>query len=217
MTLKTAIWQLARRSSVTSRVLALRSLSRVSHLQSSGWFESFRKGLSVDASGSPIPWYTYGAIHFLASRVNSTMSVFEYGSGNSTLWWSKLGGRVTSCEHDTQWHRMMKERLPAAVKYIHADVSTGDYARQIQQQHETFDIVVIDGRDRVQCARFSAAALATRGVIVWDNSDRPDYRDGYEFLVNQGFRRVDFWGMGPINTYEWSTSIFYRSDNCLGL
>jgi len=217
MTLKTSLWTLARTNGVTSRLLALRSLSRVSHLRSSGWFESFRKGMSVDASGSPIPWYTYGAIRFLAGRVNPAMSLFEYGSGNSTLWWSTLVGRVTSCEHDAEWYRMMRGRLPAAVTYIQADESTGEYARQIEGQNATFDIVVIDGRDRVQCAKSSVAALTPAGVIVWDNSDRPDYREGYEFLRELGFRRVDFWGMGPINTYEWSTSIFYRSDNCLGL
>jgi len=217
MTLKTAIWQFARKNSVTSRMLALRSLSRASHLHSSGWFESFKEGMAIDGLGSPIPWITYGAIRFLAERVNPMMSLFEYGSGNSTLWWSSRVGRITSCEHDAAWYLLMKDRLPAKVRYVQAELSTGQYARQIESEDAQFDIVVIDGRDRVQCAKSSSGALALGGVIVWDNTDRPEYREGYEFLRDLGFRRVDFWGMGPINTYESSTSIFYRSENCLGL
>ena len=80
-----------------------------------------------------------------------------------------------------------------------------------------FDCVVIDGRDRVNCARHALGALTAGGVIVWDNSDRDCYQEGFDFLRDHGFRRIDFWGLGPINAYPWCTSIFYRDGNCLGL
>ena len=217
MSLKARLWQLARTNGATSRLLALRTLSRASHLRSIGWFDTFKSSMSIDASGAPIPWYTYPAIRFLSERVKPTMSVFEYGSGNSTLWWSSRVGRITSCEHDTVWYGKMRGLLPASVTYLQADEAGGAYARQISQQNAAFDIVVVDGRDRVQCARAATSAMSPEGVIVWDNSDRPDYSEGYDFLSALGFRRLDFWGMGPINTYEWSTSIFYRSGNCLHL
>jgi hypothetical protein len=80
-----------------------------------------------------------------------------------------------------------------------------------------FDIVVIDGRDRVSCARNSLGALKPDGVIVWDNADREEYRPGYQFLESNGFRRLDFAGLGPLNAYQSTTAVFYRDSNCLGI
>ncbi len=54
-------------------------------------------------------------------------------------------------------------------------------------------------------------------MVIWDNSDRSDYEEGYEFLLGQGFRRLDFYGLGPINVMASCTSVFYREQNCLGL
>jgi hypothetical protein len=44
--------------------------------------------------------------------------------------------------------------------------------------------------------------------VVFDNADR-DVK-GYEALEADGFARIDFRGLGPINSYEWCTSIFVR-------
>lgn len=218
MTFKTALATLARRHPTGSRWLALRSLSRESHLRASGWFESFRRGVPLDANGDEIPWYTYGAIRFLESRVGPSLSVFEFGSGHSTLWWSRRVARVVACENDRHWFELMRPRLPPSVRYIHDEASSGgSYAQQVVTVGEAFDIVVIDGRDRLRCAEHALAALRPTGVVVWDNSDRPEYEPGYAMLARHGFRRLDFWGMGPINTYEWCTSVFYRSENCLAL
>ena len=79
-----------------------------------------------------------------------------------------------------------------------------------------FDIIVIDGRHRVLCARYALEALKPDGIIVWDNTDRDRYREGYAYLESQGFQRRDFDGMGPINNFAWRTSIFYRPGNFLG-
>ena len=200
-------------------MLALRSLARASHLRSGGWFCSFQRAMPVDAKGEPIPWYTYSAIHFLAGRVTPAMAVFEYGSGNSTLWWSRRAGHVAACEHDAVWFELMRAKMPASVDYHHTDIlhSAEAYAGRAAASGRAADVIVIDGRERVRCARQSLAALKSDGVIVWDNSERAEYAEGFDFLAAAGFRRIDFWGMGPINTYEWCTSILYRDVNCLGI
>jgi hypothetical protein len=36
-------------------------------------------------------------------------------------------------------------------------------------------------------------------------------------LGEMGFRRVEFRGPAPINTWESETSVFYRPGNCLGI
>lgn len=108
--------------------------------------------------------------------------------------------------------------MPPNVTYIHRALEEdGDYCREIANHAPGFDVVVIDGRDRVNCARQAVGRLADAGVIVWDNAERERYREGYALLEAQGFRRIDFVGLGPINPKAWMTSIFYRAANCLGI
>jgi hypothetical protein len=161
---------------------------------------------------------TYPATAFLERRVNGSLRVFEYGSGNSTLWWAKRVAFVAAAEHDRRWAEKIRPALPANAQLHCVPLDPpGFYANSIRLANGPFDIVVNDGRDRVNCARAALAALNGRGVIVWDNSDRDEYAEGYRILANHGFRRVDFEGLGPTNAIPWTTSIFYRDGNCLGL
>ena len=201
-----------------STILALYVLRKKSYLNDLGWFHSFHHSLPIDRNGEANPWYAYSATTFLENRVHQGMSVFEYGSGNSTLWWAKRVSHLVSCEHDAQWYTRMQPVLPANVEYIHADLRTGDdYWRTILRYDQNFDLVIVDGLDRLRCAINCLPALSAEGVIVWDDTYREHYRSGYEILAGQGFRSLDFASMGPINAYGMCTSLFYRDGNCLGI
>jgi hypothetical protein len=125
--------------------------------------------------------------------------------------------RVVSCEHDREWFEQTRARAPTNAQVMHATREGHAYSNKILEYVNEFDIVVIDGRDRVRCARNAIHALKSTGVIVWDNSDRDYYQPGFDFLAANGFRRVDFFGMSPIVPFECSTAILYRNENCLGL
>lgn len=197
---------------------ALASLSHRGPLHDWGWFLSYKLKRSVDGKGGPIPWITYPALEFLAERVKPEMEVFEYGSGNSTMWWASRVKSVVSREHDRGWHDLMKDRVPANVELAHVDLEYGGaYSRQILQFRERFDIVVVDGRDRAACALNAPGALKPGGVILWDNTNRERYADGLNQLAQAGFRRIRFVGMAPIENAASETSILYRDGNCLGI
>ena len=66
------------------------------------------------------------------------------------------------------------------------------YAGEIAAYPGQFDILVIDGRDRVNCIKNGIGALRPGGVVIWDNSDREEYRSGYDLLTAAGFGRLDF-------------------------
>ena len=189
------------------------------YLLQTGWLRSLAVNRAVDADGEPVPWITYPAIDFLADRITSSMTVFEYGSGNSTLWWSARVAALVSCEHDKEWYSRLSPQIPKNTSYIlrRAKGGSTDYFMEITKYTEMFDIVVIDGRQRVSCVLNSLVALRRDGVIIWDNSDREEYREGYDFLAAANFKRLDFWGMGPLATRRWCTSVFYRRENCLGI
>ena len=65
-----------------------------------GHFLSTIQYSSVDKDNNPIPWYTYPAIEYLKQLDFSEKSIFEYGSGNSTIFWSKVAKSVISVEND---------------------------------------------------------------------------------------------------------------------
>lgn len=188
------------------------------YIEAKGWLRSLDERASIDKEGNPIPWITYPSITFLEQHLKPTMRVFEYGSGNSTKWWSQQVKSVVACEHDKTWYDLLKADLPENTEYIFCELEyDGAYCRTAQTYPNQFDLLVIDGRDRVNCARNCLPALKPDGVILWDNSDRDYYQEGYDFLTRNGFKRIDFWGIGPINHFEWSTSVFYRQNNCFGL
>ena len=197
-------------------LLSLYSLRKIGPLIEDGWFRSFRENRCVDAYGNSLPWMTYPAIDFLKKRIGKEMSVFEYGCGESTLWWSKMAKEVISVEHDKVWWENIAERIPENVNIFQIDLEYGgSYSSKISDYRDRFDIIVIDGRDRVNCARNCLGALKNDGVIIWDNSDREEYEPGYIFLYDNGFRKIAFAGFSPIVNIKSETGVFYREKNCL--
>jgi len=192
---------------------------RKRYLTRQGWIRSYASRTPVNVEGNPIPWFSYSSIAFLTDRLNADLKVFEYGSGNSTLWLSKRVEKVVSVEHETGWFEMIKEKLGRQknVEYLFRDLENGDYVAEISKYENEFDVVIIDGRQRAACALGAVHALTEAGVIIWDNAEREQYQEGQQQLMAQGFRRLDFHGLGPINSYASSTTVFYRDGNCLGI
>ena len=197
---------------------SLFSLTRTGPLKEDGWFRSFREEACVDADGNPLPWMTYPAVEFLIKRIHAEMSVFEYGCGESTLWWSSRVKEVISVEHNKDWYEKIARRTPKNVNLLHIELEYGGaYSKKLMEYREKFDIVMIDGRDRVNCVVNSLEALKPCGVIVFDNSDRKEYEEGYRFLYEHGFRKIEFVGFAPIVNVKSETGIFFRTNNCLGI
>ncbi len=194
------------------------TISTKGPLKESGWLRSFDEGEPVDDQGGPVPWMVYPAVEFLVPRLRPDMSVFEYGSGNSTLWWASRVRELVSCEHDPAWYEKVRAGVPANVTMLHVPlVPGGDYCRKVSEYREAFDIVIIDGRDRVNCAVHAMTALKPDGVILWDDTYRSEYQEGYDALARAGYRRIDFRGFAPVFNQYGQTGIFYRPGNCLGI
>lgn len=191
--------------------------SKASYLKVTGWQESLRRGYPCKPDGTELPWMNYPIIKFLEDRLNKDMTLFEFGSGFSTIFYSKLVKNVVSVEYDRTWHDLLKEKAPPNVEiiYIEAD-QDGRYCRAIDEREPT-DVVIIDGRDRVNCIRTSLNNLTERGVIILDDSDRKRYAPIFDIVSDSGFSILDFEGMKPTGFEVHRSSLFYRPGNCLGL
>ncbi len=188
------------------------------YLRESGWINSHRTRSAVDAESRPVPWYRYAATDFLAARISPELDVFEFGSGNSTLWWAQRVRSVVAVEHDPGWATEVAAAAPANAEVLRVPVEPdGDYCRTPQRLERAFHVLVIDGRDRVNCARQGVSTLTDDGVIVWDDSHRRRYAIGLSYLEQRGFRQLEFTGLGPIEASAGETSILYRPGNCLGI
>ncbi|MGZ3778662.1 MAG: FkbM family methyltransferase, partial [Mucilaginibacter sp.] len=80
---------------------------------------------------------------------------------------------------------------------------------------ESFDIIIVDGRDRVNCCKQAVDALSPTGVIVLDDSEREFYREAVDFLLKKRFKQLAFTGISPGLFYRKATSVFYKDVNCL--
>jgi predicted O-methyltransferase YrrM len=201
-----------------SRLKALLSLGHKGYLNDIGWFNAFDKKQSVDGNGKAIPWVTYSFIDFIKDRINKTQNIFEYGSGNSTIFYAERAGTVTSVEHDKGWFDAIKNSSPANAEMIFCELETdGDYAKKAASLGRKFDIIIVDGRDRVNCCKYGVDALSASGVIVLDDSERKVYDDARVFLKERGFKELFLSGISPGSLIEKATSVFYKADNCLDI
>ncbi len=201
-----------------NRLHTLLSFNKKGYLDDIGWFSAFDRKSPIDQDGNPIPWVTYSFIDFIKERLTKQHTVFEFGSGNSTYFYAKYAGVVVSVEHDKDWFDKIGNSKPENAEMIFCElIRDGDYCRMPLKLEETFDIIIIDGRDRVNCCKQAVNAVAQNGVIVLDDSEREFYREGINFLKSNGFKELSFSGISPGLFYRKSTSVFYKPDNCLNI
>jgi hypothetical protein len=209
------IKEILRKNRFTSRLLETYFFSK-KYLKPKGWFESRYLHQPIDSDMNPLPWFTYSSIHFISQKLSlKPMRVFEFGSGNSTLWFSSRVESIVSIEHETDFYsKILKKLRPIDNVSYELRKLNDNYNQKILEFENEFDIVIIDGRERVQCTKNCIKALKKNGVIIFDNSDRIQYKEAYNYLTEHRFKKIDFRGVGAIGHSEWQTTIYYRNDNC---
>ncbi len=200
------------------RLNALLSYGHKGYLATIGWFTAFDTHQAVDEAGQPLPWVTYSFIDFIKTRLNKELSIFEYGSGNSTLFYAKRVKRVVSVEHDEAWFKKIVEEKASNAEMIFTHLEKGgEYCQKAKLLGEKFEVIIVDGRDRVNCCKHSIDALTPNGVLVLDDLEREMYQEARTFLTEKGFKELPFTGISPGLFYNKATSVFYKADNCLGI
>ena len=176
------------------------------------------------------PWLPYLVADYIKQL--KPQRIFEWGSGESTLFFVSLGASIVSIEHDSQWYDETEPKLdklgmddyflvpyqdgtigsnPAnPIHYKSASTQLGEvnfkqYASVIDA-YEKFDLILIDGMARASCLYHAASHVAEGGCIVLDNAERDYYMQNVSFLF-EGWERILFEGYGPILDYQWKTLV----------
>ena len=184
------------------------------------------------------PWLSYDAIRYMEERLWPDSVVFEYGSGGSTLWFAERVGRVTSIEHDPDWHArvvreaeragitnctiVLREPAPWASSEGESADKRGEYSSPTTPgsfeeyvracegfADETFDLVLVDGKTRSACLRHVASKVRLGGLLALDDSELPVFRD--DVLSLAAWPSTSFEGLRPGSPSQSRTTFWERT------
>lgn len=182
-----------------------------------GQYNTIKLWSCVDANMNPIPWYTYPAIEYLNNIDFSQKIIFEYGCGNSSLYWGKRAKLVVSVEHDRDWYEKIIAKMEKNQVLLLKDKSS-EYENAINlplegkcKQAIRYDLIVLDGIRRKECARVIKNNLNMESdegcMVILDNSDW--HKNTAKYLRDElDLIQFDFHGFSPINAYTLTTSVF---------
>lgn len=139
------------------------------------------------------PWLGVDAIKKIEDIITPESRVLETGAGSSTLWLVSRVAYVVSFEHQEAWAKGVIEELnqrgiPRHKFEVYFNSSyPGEGVPNFDQMMDDFDLIIIDGRGRVQSVRTAYAYLKPGGWMVLDNSNRPRYEGAHLFLASLGW------------------------------
>ena len=170
----------------------------------------------VDRDNNPIPWYTYPAIEYISQFDYTDKSIFEFGCGYSSIFWAKRAKKVTSIEDNLNWFEKWQKEFDEPNLDIRWRDEGEIYENAIFEEDQKYDVIVIDGKRRFQCAQVAIQKLADGGMIILDDSDRVNTSDEYKKAITElktaNLLQVDFYGFCPMNVYTKTTTVFFKRD-----
>jgi hypothetical protein len=179
-----------------------------------------------------VPWVTDQTVTFLLNFIEGFEkengrfpAVLEFGMGSSSLFFGDRSSSLVSFEHDPEWYAKTTAMMDIQGWAPEAHLLERPYSRKIAEIIGTrkFDLILIDGRDRVSCLTelLRIGALSKDGVFVIDNTERMfDTDREYEpmlDLLGPKFKVVHFEQNGRDRTgwqsgHRWLSTVAWRRD-----
>lgn len=155
-----------------------------------------------------LPWLPYQATNYIESTLDNSpdsLEIFEWGTGGSTLWFTKniKTKWLISVEHNLDWSNKVKSELSQVehCPYIHhfvppepsslgsdpgnpehyksASTELGEvnFRRYVSviDKYGLFDLILIDGMARASCLAHAFNHIKPGGCIVLDNTGDRPY------------------------------------------
>jgi predicted O-methyltransferase YrrM len=134
-----------------------------------------------------IPWLTQEANSILLGTLHTWMKGFEWGSGKSTLFFSKRVSFLVSIEHDYYWYRLVRswsdrEHINNCdLRFINSPQRYVEIINEFPDEY--FDFILIDGVLRLRCLLSALSKLKRGGFLIFDNTETyGNLLDSYSFL-----------------------------------
>lgn len=163
------------------------------------------------------PWVARFALIFLDRLLDTEMKGLEWSTGSSTQWVLMRVKSLISIEHHAKWSKgvavalgnIFPEKFLIARWQLHAiealpgtkekgpdkedPIKFKEYiaAKFLPKEKGIYDYISVDGRARVPCFKRALPLLKPEGgIIMLDNSERPEYDEAFK-VVPQHWLRFD--------------------------
>ena len=177
----------------------------------------FNRRLPIDYE---LPWWSFRSIEY-ADMVFPGKSIFEFGTGGSTIRFSRMCKSVTSVEDNEGWLKIVQTKANLEnitninFNYHYFDFdhpksfNKSEYLRAYDGSKE-YDVVIIDGQDqtfreRIACFKHVEPSIKEGGIIVVD-----DWWRYIELLECNRAKEIKvFESVGPCRYGVTSTAFFH--------
>jgi hypothetical protein len=162
----------------------------------------------------PLPWITFAAAREISRRLGPDSTMFEFGAGNSTLYWARRITHVTAVEHDAQWFALVG-RLASArgldnIDLVHAADQAAYIGALDRLRGREFDAVVVDGAYRRECVLAAIGHVKKGGMLIVDNTDWHWFQEDPLRGIPDDWSRLPFGGYAPMMGYPSETTVYVR-------
>jgi len=144
------------------------------------------------------------------SKKNKCLNILEWGSGNSTIYFSKflkqkkIHFKWIAVEHFIPWYEkvigMFKENgLSKNVecvlvnptletdKNIQETLDLSDYIHFPTTTSLKFHFILVDGRKRAECLEQASKSVTSDGVVVLHDAEREWFQSGFKYYASGEF------------------------------
>lgn len=152
------------------------------------------------------PLMNESEVEHICSLVNKDSTMFEWGSGNSTIFFSKIAKSISSVEHNLYWYNRIvqeikeKEINNVSLAYVRPnmpyrhfkdghsllmDMRTYEFNNYINAinyfPQKNYDFFVLDGRARPQCAEMALRFCHEDSIVFMQEFYRARYSVALEW------------------------------------
>ena len=123
---------------------------------------------------APLPIINYNAIRIFKIIVKKKkISVLEFGSGRSTLWWQNQNiTKITSVEHNKFWYEKIRNKIKLQDK-VNLCYANNENEYVSVGKTEKYDLIIIDGWVRDKCSKYILENnIHDSSIIYLDDSDK---------------------------------------------
>ena len=177
------------------------------YFKSIGVFNSKSNSI-MNGEGEIIPLLTTSFLYWFETQSWHSMKLLEFGSGGSTLYFSKFFKSLTSFETNKDWYEQISSKAPKNVSVIKVKSIIESLRENIIKDISDFDVILIDaGENRAKITHW-LVNKNFKGIIFFDNSDH--YRNSIKTFIDNEYIEIPFFGLKPIEDCVSCTSILIK-------
>lgn len=117
--------------------------------------------------------------------------VLEYGSGLSSIEIANMVKSLLTIEHNRFWYEKIQPKLPdnTTIKLVFStnyrggtDGTYEQFKDYIETPEGIFDVILIDGRARIECAKYCKNIADENTIIFVHDYNRDEYKEIENYL-----------------------------------